>query len=444
MPPLAPRRSLAAALLLLATAACGEDSPDPVGPGNGNGNGNGNGAVSVSNPMELGRIVTRSAAGFSSAAVHNALWYHDPVDGSRRYVFVGEEQEGAIGASSAGDIHVVDISNVAQPKEVAFLNVAGAGTHNFSVDEPRGILYAAYYNGGVQAINVRGDLGACTADQKDVAGRCDLAKMGRVVAVGLLNAASLAGMRAAYVWGVHYENDVVYASDMQNALWKLRAVDAGGAPVSGGAAGAPCATAGVAGTPQTMTVLGCGRYDARTTAEVFVRGNTAYTTTWGNGNRGSALLVWDVAGAPTLVDSVVVGATDATTFGDVAVSPDGRTLVVATEQGPLALLVYDLANARKPVEIARVSTPGWRGAHTAELGVIDGKLHAFLAQYPNGGGVARVTAVDLSTPSSPKIVLTRDFPGTTVHDTYYRNGLLFVAAWGQGLVILDLTGKKGQ
>ena len=65
-----------------------------------------------------------------------------------------------------GDIHVVDVSNMAAPREVAFYTVPGAGTHNFSVDEPNGILYAAYYNGGVRAIDVRGDLGTCTDAQK--------------------------------------------------------------------------------------------------------------------------------------------------------------------------------------------------------------------------------------------------------------------------------------
>jgi hypothetical protein len=72
------------------------------------------------------------------------------------------------GLSSSGDIHVVDVSNMAAPKEVAFYTDAWAGTHNFSVDEPNGILYAAYYNGGVRALDVRGDLGTCTAAQKSI------------------------------------------------------------------------------------------------------------------------------------------------------------------------------------------------------------------------------------------------------------------------------------
>jgi hypothetical protein len=38
-----------------------------------------------------------------------------------------------------------------EPAAGRALRVAGAGTHNFWMDEPSGILYAAYYNGGVRA-----------------------------------------------------------------------------------------------------------------------------------------------------------------------------------------------------------------------------------------------------------------------------------------------------
>ena len=116
---------------------------------------------------------------------------------------------------------MIDISDPAQPKEVAFYHVDGAGTHNFSVDEANGVLYAAYYNGGVRAIDVRGDLGTCPASQQnlDVSAnltRCDLRLMGRELAIGLGNL-----NRNVYVWGVQYLNGNVYASDMVNGIWKL-------------------------------------------------------------------------------------------------------------------------------------------------------------------------------------------------------------------------------
>ncbi len=173
--------------------------------------------ASPSSPVVLGGVKT------VGGEVHNVWWYHDP-NGGKHFAFVGQEGPGAVGSSSSGDIHVVDVSDPSQPKEVAFYHVDGAGTHNFSVDEANGILYAAYYNAGVRALDIRGDLGTCPANQTlTTAGpqitRCDLRLMGREMAVGLLNQ-----NKPVYVWGVQFLGSVVYASDMLNGIWKLGAV----------------------------------------------------------------------------------------------------------------------------------------------------------------------------------------------------------------------------
>jgi hypothetical protein len=167
-------------------------------------------------PVEIGRLQT------TNGRVHNIWWFKDPSTGSAKYAFVGEEGPSSLPAQSSGDIHVVDVSNMAAPKEVAFYTVSGAGTHNFSMDEANGILYAAYYNGGVRALDVRGDLGTCSAAEKSspksqTVQLCDLAKMGREKGVGLRD-------RTVSVWGVQFVNGAVYASDMENGIWKLQAV----------------------------------------------------------------------------------------------------------------------------------------------------------------------------------------------------------------------------
>jgi subtilisin family serine protease len=85
------------------------------------------------------------------------------------------------------------------------------------------VLYAAYYNGGVRALDVRGDLKTCLPSQQQFTStgnitRCDLRLMGREIGVGLVDL-----NRGVYVWGVQYLGGTIYASDMVNGIWKLKA-----------------------------------------------------------------------------------------------------------------------------------------------------------------------------------------------------------------------------
>ena len=160
------------------------------------------------NPVQISNIKT------VNGNVHNIWWFHNPVDGSKKYVFVGEEGPGAVGAQSSGDIHVVDISNIAQPREVAFYTVAGAGTHNFVMDEAGGILYAAYYNGGVRALDVRGDISACDASAKSIDGRCNMTLARREAGLALTT-------QTVSIWGVARDGNNLYASDMLSGVFKL-------------------------------------------------------------------------------------------------------------------------------------------------------------------------------------------------------------------------------
>ena len=162
----------------------------------------------ISAPVRISRTLTHGGR------VHNLWWFHDAATGSKRYVFVGEEGPGAIGSTASGDIHVLDVSSLTEPKEVARYRVPAGGVHNFSVDETNGLLYAAYYNAGVRALNVRGDLGACTGAQKTTDGRCELSLTGR-------ERAYFRGSVPVYVWGVHWSASGLFASDMLNGLWAL-------------------------------------------------------------------------------------------------------------------------------------------------------------------------------------------------------------------------------
>jgi hypothetical protein len=167
---------------------------------------------SPANPQFISRVHT------VGGQVHNIWWFHDPSNNSKKYVFVGEEGPAAFGSSSQGDIHVVDISDIQQPKEVAFYHVTGAGTHNFSMDETNGFLYAAYYNGGLRVLDVRGDLGTCDVEFKLADGRCQLHLID-----GRLKARQKASF-PLYTWGVQYVGNAVYASDMLNGIFKFAPV----------------------------------------------------------------------------------------------------------------------------------------------------------------------------------------------------------------------------
>src|SRR5437016_12653415 len=101
------------------------------------------------------------------------------------------------------------------------------------------------------------------------------------------------------------------------------------------------------GTSATLNTLGDGIVAERYTGEIYVRGNYAYTTTWGFRQApGNAVKIWNVAGdTPILIDSVIVD--NARTLGDIQTSDDGQLLTVATELSPGSIMIYSLADPTK-------------------------------------------------------------------------------------------------
>jgi hypothetical protein len=163
--------------------------------------GNGIRGGSPTAPVEVSRLVTE--AGISERpAVHNGWWFHNPVTQEARYLFIGQEGPGLLGHEASGDIHVVDVSDLANPREVAGFSLAGAGAHNFWMDEAHQILYAAYYNGGVVALDVSGTLSGDLADR-------------------LIDRIEPGGNDNTYTWGVQLANGSLYASDMLSGLWQI-------------------------------------------------------------------------------------------------------------------------------------------------------------------------------------------------------------------------------
>ncbi|MDH4131823.1 MAG: hypothetical protein OEV95_08440 [Gemmatimonadota bacterium] len=157
--------------------------------------GNGSHGGSPATPVQVSKTT-----GFGGET-HNGWWFHNPNTGEKRYLFIGEEGPGVVGASSSGDIHVVDVSDLAAPREVGFFHLPGAGTHNFWMDEQAERLYAAYYNGGVVAIDVSGALSGDLSWRKIAEIR--------------------PGGGSTYVWGVMLAGGYLYVSDMVSGFWQL-------------------------------------------------------------------------------------------------------------------------------------------------------------------------------------------------------------------------------
>lgn len=297
--------------------------------------GNGMNGGTIDAPKLVGSIKT------ANGNAHNAWWYHAP-SGSKQYLFVGEEGPGSVGSASSGSIHVVDVSNLAAPVEVGTYTLAGAGTHNFWVDESAEILYAAFYNGGVVALDISGTLPSNLATRE----------LARIQPGGPGN---------TYVWGVmQYQGGDLFVSDMLSGFWRLR--------YSGGA----------------FTVVGGGNnVPERFTSDLWVQNSYGYTGGWGNrgAQPGNAVKVWNIgANAPVLVDSVVTGGI--TTVSDVQVSADGKLLVFSAENGPNAgLHVYSLAGSPShPVFLASYLVS--QGLHTATVETIGGRAYVFAARNP--------------------------------------------------------------
>ena len=135
---------------------------------------------------------------------------------------------------------VVDVSDLAHRAWWRAFGMAGAGTHNFWMDEPAQVLYAAYYNGGVVAIDVSGVLAG------DLAAR-------------LIAQVRPGGSDSTYTWGVQ-------------ARQRVRLRERHG---DGVLAACTCC--------RRLAVLGGGQNVLeRWTSDLWVQGAYAFTGTWGD------------------------------------------------------------------------------------------------------------------------------------------------------------------
>ncbi len=128
------------------------------------------------------------------------------------YVFVGDEIFGCEECTNGprGYIHVVDVRDIENPHEVARFEVPEAGAHNIWVED--GVLYVAYYQGGLRVVDVSGEL------------RGDLYAQGRQIAHFHTAGSEGAAMHpnAPLAWGPQPHKGYIFVSDMNSGLWVVQ------------------------------------------------------------------------------------------------------------------------------------------------------------------------------------------------------------------------------
>jgi hypothetical protein len=151
------------------------------------------------------RVELKGGPGFIRGT-HTA-WRH------KNYVFIGDEVFGAGfgGAAGAeltqawGRMQVLDVSDIMNPKAVAWWEPDYGGVHNVWA---RGdTLYIGAYNAGFHALDVSGEL------------RGDLKAQNRTIATFFPSSPNAKVPNATMTWGVVVKDDLIYINDMYAGLF---------------------------------------------------------------------------------------------------------------------------------------------------------------------------------------------------------------------------------
>ena len=118
-----------------------------------------------------------------------------------------EADEGGSPSHTDGYIHVLDYSDMENPKKIARYRVEEYGTHNIWVEDD--ILFQGYYEGGARLLDVSGDLAG------------DLTHQGREMAVFKPFDPGGYIANAPMVWSVMPFNGHIFLSDWNSGLWSL-------------------------------------------------------------------------------------------------------------------------------------------------------------------------------------------------------------------------------
>jgi hypothetical protein len=133
----------------------------------------------------------------------------------KNYLFVGDEVFPAVFSLTSreripvrGIAHVLDVSDITKPREVATYSVPEAGSHNIWVFDD--VMYMGYYNGGARVVDVSGEL------------RGELYDQGREIAHFWSGDSKGFRTNLPFAWGAYPHNGVIYVDDVHSGLWAVK------------------------------------------------------------------------------------------------------------------------------------------------------------------------------------------------------------------------------
>ena len=142
------------------------------------------------------------------AGSHTAFRY-------KNYVFVGDEVfPGYFEISSKeripvrGILHVMDVSDIEHPREVANYEVPEGGMHNVWPDND--ILYLGDYAGGGRAVDISGEL------------RGNLYEQGREIASFFPGDPNGYRANLPFTWGAQPANGLIFFNDINSGIWIVK------------------------------------------------------------------------------------------------------------------------------------------------------------------------------------------------------------------------------
>ena len=152
---------------------------------------------------------------------HNELYGNGWLAGThsvyryKNYVFIGDEVFPAIFDIKSpkrfpvrGIVHVVDVSDINNPRKVAEYPVPEGGAHNMWVEND--VMYIGYYNGGGRVVDVSGEL------------RGDLYQQGREIARIWTGDANAYRANTPFTWGAQPHKGLIYFNDIHSGLWIVK------------------------------------------------------------------------------------------------------------------------------------------------------------------------------------------------------------------------------